>query len=244
MQIEAIRTEIFHLGQNLEQFLFDHLRAVETQKMEGAILVVTSKIVSLAENHVRKQSENKVELIKEEADHYLGEVAHGCHLTIKNGLMMIAAGIDLSNSECEEYILLPSDPFLSCERICHEIKKKRGLQNFGVLMCDSRTLPLRKGVLGCGLAYAGFRGLKNLIGVRDLFGRPLKMTQVNLLDALAGSAVMMMGEADEQRPLAIIHGAPVEFTNNAVPNEIIVEASDDLYYPIYRDLIAKNKEKK
>ncbi len=244
MQTQAIHTEIFHFGQNLEQFLFDHLKPYKVSELEASILVVTSKIVSLAERAVRRSTEDKELLVREEAEYYLGEIAHGCHLTIKNGLMMVGAGIDLSNSESQDYILLPRDPFFSAEQICRAIKTHLGLKKFGVLISDSRTLPLRKGVLGCGLGYAGFRGLQNLIGAHDLFGRPLKMTQVNLVDALASSAVMMMGEAAEQRPLALISGAPTEFTDEAVSNEIMIDVTGDLYYPMYRDLIAKNKEKK
>ncbi len=244
LQVQALKTEIFHARQDLGKFLLENLKPFSNENLENSILVVTSKILSLAEARLRPDHENKLDLIREEADQYLGEIGQACHLTIKHGLLMVGAGIDLSNSETQDYILLPQDPFASADKICREIKSTRKLKNFGILISDSRTLPLRKGVLGCGLAYAGFLAIKNLIGEKDLFARKLKMTQVNLLDALAGSAVMMMGEGAEQQPLALLRGAPVQFTDEKTENEIVIEATEDLYYPMYRDLILKNKEKK
>jgi F420-0:gamma-glutamyl ligase len=72
------------------------------------------------------------------------------------------------------------------------------------------------------------------IGHTDLFGKPLKQTRINMADALAASAVLVMGESDEQTPIAIIEDVPfVEFSDHAPTAEQLkawsVEMEDDLY---------------
>ena len=77
-----------------------------------------------------------------------------------------------------------------------------GWKNFGVLITDSHTTPLRRGVTGIALSYWGFSGVQNKVGTPDLFGRTLKMTHVNLADAFAAAAVLVMGESNESTPVA------------------------------------------
>jgi F420-0:gamma-glutamyl ligase len=205
LQVTPLRTSVFHLGQDLNRFV---LQSLPDGLREGAILAITSKIVSLAESRVVARSEaSKRELVIAEADHDLGEVAFECRLTIKHGLFIPSSGIDESNSERDEFILYPKDPLGSAQRLYDFLAETFKLRTFGVLMTDSHTLPLRQGVTGIALAYWGFHGVRNLVGQTDLFGRTLRMTQMDLADGLAAAAVMMMGEATETCPLALIENA-------------------------------------
>ena len=243
LSVQAIKTKIFRHGSELglTEFLASHLESVS---LERKVLVVTSKIVSLAEGQlVPQKSIEKGQLIKNEAEYYLGEVGHGCHLTIKHGILGLTAGIDVSNSTGGNFILLPKDPFKSAKDIYFNLKRKLDLKEFGVLISDSRTLPLRKGVLGCGLACFGFKPIQNEIGKEDLFNQKLKMTQINCMDALASAAVLVMGEANEQTPLALISGGPVAFGESFDVTDFRLEMSEDLYFPMYRDLIKHNQIK-
>ena len=75
------------------------------------------------------------------------------------------------------------------------------------------------------------------VGRPDLFGRPLEMTRVHMADALAAAAVLVMGEAAEQTPLALIDDVPfVEFQDHAPSAEELqkarIEMDDDLYEPL------------
>jgi F420-0:gamma-glutamyl ligase len=79
------------------------------------------------------------------------------------------------------------------------------------------------------LSYAGFQGVINKVGEQDLFGRELKMTQINVADALGAAAVLTMGEAAEQKPIAVINEIDVTFTNSNSRSEIEVPVEDDLY---------------
>ena len=231
-----IRTSVFHQGDDLIEFI---LRALDGKAIkEKSILAITTKIVSLAEGRVvAKKDIDKKSLIRQEADFYLGEIGQGISLTIKQGLLMAAAGIDESNSENGDYILHPRDLFVSAQKIRHALQEKLKLQDLGIILTDSRTNPLRLGVMGVGLAWAGFYPLRNLVGTEDIFGRPLKMTKVNLVDSLAAMAVLMMGEAAEQCPLCLIENAAVEFTDDPSEQEFILSPEDDVYRSLYQALI-------
>lgn len=236
LQIQPIQTRIFHAGESLAKFILEQLPADLVQ--EKMVLAVTSKIVSLAENRlVPKAGVEKQTLVKRESDHFLGEIAHGCSLTIKEGLFIPSAGIDESNSESDDYILYPQHPFKSAERLWKELRAAWKLKNLGILLTDSHTTPLRKGVTGISLAHWGFSGVKNKIDTPDLFGRKLKMTQMNLADGLAAATTLMMGEGDECTPLARVMGADVEFKERLDPMEVRMPLKEDLYYPFFRHLI-------
>lgn len=241
VKIIAIKTSLFSKDTDLTDFILKH---VGKHLKEKTILAVTSKILSIAENRtVPKKSIDKITLIKQECEHYLGNIGYGCHLTIKHNLLVPSAGIDESNSENGDYILYPKNPFTSATKIMTSLKKNIPLKDFGVIITDSHTSPRKVGVTGMALAYSGFLGIKNLVGQRDLFNRPLKITKINIADALAASAVLLMGEGSEQKPLAIINKAPVIFSKNNDYKESHISIEEDLYAPLYEPLIQKKAQK-
>jgi len=103
----------------------------------------------------------------------------------------------------------------------------------GVLIPDSRLLPFRAGAIGSAVGYAGFKGIRDYRGKPDIFGKKLKVSRTNIADGLATAAVIMMGEADEQQPLAIIKNAPVEFTDKIQDKEMLIDITDDIYRPLF-----------
>lgn len=233
LNVEAVRTRIFHAGEDLAEFILQETR--EVPKEEGLILAVTSKIMSLAENRlVPADGIEKPELVRREADEYLGEIGYGVHLTVKHGLFIASAGIDESNSESGGFILYPENPDLSAENLWQRLREAWGLRNFGVIVTDSHTTPLRRGVTGISLAHWGFHAVRDLVGSTDLFGRRIQVTTVNCADALAAAAVLLMGEGAERRPLAFIRGADVEFTERTRPGEVRIPLDEDIYSPVLR----------
>lgn len=236
----GVETSVFQLGDNLLDFIVRNLPA--DRLPERSVLAVTSKIVSLSESCViyKKDVPSKRDLVRREADHFLADASFGTTLTIKHGLFIPAAGIDESNAQGDFYILFPPDPFASARRLHEGLCAHYGRRELGVLLTDSHTHPLRKGVTGIGLAHWGFRAVRSLVGTGDLFGRELKMTNVNVIDALAVAAVYVMGEADESCPLAVIEDSSVEFTAEAAhPQEIRIPWQDDLYRVLYEQFLEK-----
>lgn len=206
---------------------------------EKSILVITSKVVSISQGRCVKIEDvpDKDELIKKEADFYLprektpkGWVV----LAMKHNILIPTAGIDESNAK-GHYILWPEKPFEAAKNIYDFIKKEHKLKKFGVIISDSHTVPLRWGTMGIALSYWGFWPLKDYRGKPDIFGRKLKITQSNVADALATSAVLIMGEGKEQTPLAIIEDIDfIRFDNFDFlkKNPLEITRKHDIYGPL------------
>ncbi len=237
MKIIPIKTRIFKENENLVNFILSHIKKIK----ENSIIIVTSKIVALSEcrTAVVKNEKEKDEVIKSECDFAMKTKL--VWLTIKDGMVLSSAGIDESNAN-GKIILLPKDSYKSASDIRKKLLKYFNLKNLGVIITDSRLLPLRAGVVGIALGYAGFRGIRNYKGTPDLFNRKLKMSRTDVADSLATSAVYLMGEGAECQPLAVITDSEVAFVDKINKNELLIDIKEDVYQPIF-EIIKKIKLK-
>jgi F420-0:gamma-glutamyl ligase len=225
MQVRPVRTRVYKEGENLETFIAEHLSGVPN----GSILTVTSKIVALSEGRTADISE-KQRLIASESD-YAKETKY-VTLTIKDGMVMPNAGIDDSNAD-GKIILLPKDSFAAAEKLRTALQLRYGIEKLGILITDSRVMPLRAGVVGVALGYAGFCGIRDYRGTPDIFGRTMEITQTNIADSLATAATLVMGEGGEQQPLAVVTEAPVQWNERIDKKELIMDSEDDMYGPLF-----------
>jgi dihydrofolate synthase / folylpolyglutamate synthase len=237
MMVEAIKTKVFRQKEDLGRFILEHVPELP----ERSILVVTSKIAALAEGRVREQlsDREKEKLIRDESD--FAVKTKFVWMTIKDGHVLASAGIDESNAH-GKLILLPKDSFKTAVRLRGILKKKYGIKNLGVIITDSSLSPLRLGTVGTALGYAGFKGLKDYRGKKDIFGRRFKFSTVNIADSLATAAVLCMGEGNERQPLALITEAPVEFKEKTSSRELRIAPDKDMFYPIFKGLNEKKKK--
>lgn len=235
MIIKAIKTRIFKENEPLLVFILEHIKTLR----EKDVLVITSKIVALAEGrtvtHVSRRQ--KIKIIKQESSFSFR--TKYAYLTIRDGVVMASAGIDESNAN-GKIILFPDDCYKSAREIHKKISKYFRLKKFGVLVTDSRLMPLRSGTVGMGMGYFGFRGIKSYVGKPDIFGRKLKVQRVNVVDSLASAAVFCMGEGKERKPLAVISGLEddgglVFEKKNVSNNSLSIPIKDDLYGPFFRN---------
>jgi coenzyme F420-0:L-glutamate ligase len=237
MQVRPVKTRVFKEN----EYLVDFIRAHIPKLKDGSVLVVTSKIVALAEGRTRKRVNlmTKEKLIRAESDYAVP--TKWVWLTLKDGLIVSSAGIDESNSEHGKFILLPKNSYASAARLRAALKKAYKIKNLGVIIPDSRTVPLRAGVMALALGYAGIKGLRDYRGKPDIFGRPFKFERTGVVDSLSTAAALVMGEGNEQHPLAVIRGAPVEFTERVNKNELRIAPEDDMYLPFLSKLIKRKK---
>jgi coenzyme F420-0:L-glutamate ligase len=228
MIVKAIKTKIFKEGDDLFSFIIKHLKKIP----EASVLVVTSKIVSLSEGRVvdYQGEAAKVELIKAESD--LAIPTKYVWLTVKDKMVMASAGIDESNAD-GKLILLPKDSFASAAILRAKLKKQFNLKQLGVIITDSRTIPLRAGTTGVALGYAGLQGLKQYRGQKDIFGRKFEFARVSVVDGLAAAAVLEMGEGNECRPLALIKEASIKFQERINRRELDIDLAEDMYAPFF-----------
>ena len=96
---------------------------------------------------------------------------------------------------------------------------------------------MRWGVTGITIAHSGFKALNDYREKPDIFGRKLKVTQTNIMDGLASSAVLAMGEGKEQTPLALLEDIPFVRFHARNPSQrelkdLHISVEDDLYAPL------------
>lgn len=215
----------------------------------GDILVMTSKIIALEQGRMVKLSTVKAskkakklakefslkpeiaELIIQEADKILGGVKKAV-LTFKNGILIANAGIDESNVPKGYAILWPKNPEKEAEKIRKKINKR-----IGVVIIDSTCAPLRKGTRGLALAIAGFFGIIDERGKKDLFGKKMRITTRNIADQIAAAASLVMGERNERIPVVIMRGLKVKFTDQTakkLTKELLMERKKDLFKDILK----------
>jgi coenzyme F420-0:L-glutamate ligase/coenzyme F420-1:gamma-L-glutamate ligase len=123
---------------------------------------------------------------------------------------MANGGIDQSNlgpGGDGRVLLLPRDPDAAAVRL------RAGLMGAGpghdapgLIIADSFGRPWRVGVTNVAIGAAGLPALIDRRGDHDRGGRPMAVTQVALADLAASAAGLIMGEADEGVPAAIIRG--------------------------------------
>lgn len=227
----AINTRVFCEGEDLATFIIEYVPGLH----DHSILVVTSKIVALAERRTVPLTDDVgfEALVRSESEFAMA--TEHVWLTVKEGVVMASAGIDRSNA-ANRLILLPKDSNTAAYELRRRLMEQFNLKTLGVLITDSRILPLRAGVTGVALGYAGFRGIRDYRGKPDIFGRPMEFSMTNIADSLATTAVLLMGEAAEQQPIAHIENAPVEFCNTVNRNELCVDINDDVYRPLFNAL--------
>ncbi len=196
-------------------------------------------MVAIDEGRCIKKNESggREALAKREADAFIErtESTGGRTLITRMGSALVGfSGVDPLG---EYYVLWPSEPQKSAERLLLWLKKHYSISHLGLIITDSHSVPLRRGVVGFAIAWAGFLPLVDSGKTEDFFGGITTGTTINLPDALAAAANLVMGEGNEQTPLAIIRGVP-HLKNPLTPRpgkegsfEVLPE--EDIYAPLF-----------
>ncbi len=236
MQVRAIKT---HKITEKDDDLFKLLDRYITTFNDDSVLVITSKIVSICEGSIIPQdSADKDKLIKENAQLYLDrdKSRYNVMMTIRDNMLAASSGIDESNG-FGHYILWPKNAQGTANKVRDYLIKRFKIVKAGVIITDSRTSPLKWGTTGVAIAFSGFEAIQDYIGTEDIFGRKFEFVKLNVVDGLASSAVVIMGEGKEQTPLALIEDLPFVKFQDRNPTEqelegLRIEIDDDLYEPI------------
>ena len=237
MDVRAIRTRLFTPNEKLSKFVIEHLPKLR----EGDVVVVTSKIVALAQGRIVsiRTPKEKERWIRRGSSKTVR--TPWCFLTRLNGEWCASAGVDESNAD-GKLILFPENVQREAQKLRLSLCRSFGIKKLGVILTDTRLIPMRKGAMGVAVAFSGIEPIRNYIGKLDLFGRQLKMTQTATVQPLAAAAVFAMGEGDEQKPLALIRHAFIEFTKRSISLEsLIVDPADDLYGYAYSASVRRSR---
>ncbi len=220
-------------GDDLAGIIGRGLKDCDISLQDGDILVLAQKIISKSEGRYAAldsvspsvaamelagevdKDPRLVELILSESKTVVRKRKGVLIVEHNLGIVMANAGIDASNVEpleddksgeaAQQVLLLPENPDASCKDLRDRFQTKTGA-DIAVIINDSVGRAWRNGTVGMAIGTAGIDALLDLNGRPDLFDRPLQATQVGLADELSSAASIVMGQADEGRPVVHIRG--------------------------------------
>lgn len=263
MQIAPLKTAVLLKNFDLLETIKKTLVKNRIKLKNGDIVVVSSKVVALSQGRVvdlesvkpsaaakkmratrygtGKEDPRIIELVLREAQ---AVIPGRMLITLTNHVLIPEAGIDLSNSPKGVAILWPREPFEAARRLWKTLRAAYRVKELGVVISDSHCQPLRWGTTGVALAWAGFEGVEDARGQKDIYGTPLKITRKAVADNLAAASMIVMGEAGERCPLVHVAGAPVKFTRRVQSaKDFFVSPRDCIFGGIYGKAFVKKAQR-
>lgn len=215
---------------NIFSLIDDYISDVK----DGDVILFASKVISIHQGRCieKNKVQSKKELIKLESERYLQRKIHS-FITITHNALGINAGIDPYD---DYYIFLPFQPQSIAKELHLYIKKKFKLKELGVIITDSHSIPLRRGVM----CYAvGFYGLNPLIDHGE--SQSFAGWTVNIVDSIAAFGGIYLGEAENQQtPITIVRGLHfIEFSEKKYEGLFFVK-DDDLYEKMFKFFYSKS----
>lgn len=217
--------------------------------LDGDVVVVAQKVVSKVEDRAVRLADvapsasahetaaraekdpAMVELIAAESQELM-RVTPGVIITRhRTGHVLANAGIDASNvshADGETALLWPLDPDASARRLRAALEDAFGVR-LAVIVSDSLGRAWRMGTTGSAIGSSGLKPLRDRRGESDLFGRELQATVIGVADEITAAASLVMGEAAEGSPVAIVRGAIYDADENAGIGDILRPLDKDLF---------------
>jgi coenzyme F420-0:L-glutamate ligase/coenzyme F420-1:gamma-L-glutamate ligase len=112
----------------------------------------------------------------------------------------------VASGEDPTVLLWPLDPDASARGLRAALEAATGAR-LAVIVSDSVGRAWRLGTTGTAIGCAGLKPLRDRRGETDLFGRELQATVIGVADEIAAAASLVIGEAAEGTPVAIVSGA-------------------------------------
>ncbi len=248
VQVLPIRgLPIIKKGDNLARLISNAAQKQGTPLKDGDIIVVTHVVVSKAEGHVYSLNEvvpsrfaetiakkldkdpALVEVILRES-RAIRRMGDGHLITeTHHGFICANAGVDQSNVSGGRIVApLPKNPDRSARSIRDEIKKLNG-RDVAVIVSDTHGRPFRMGEINIAIGVAGINPIRDRRGETDLFRYVLHVKQTAIADELASAAELVIGQAKEGIPAAIVRGYKYPHAENASAKMLIRTRRKDLF---------------
>jgi len=210
---------------------------------EKDIIIISSTIVSKSENRIfsldgikvtgraetiaKKNSNDPrfVQIVLDESEEVLLDSPF-LLVRMKNGSICVNAGIDRSNVEGQENVLLlPEVPDDSAGRIRDSLFKLTG-KKVSVIITDTNGRAFRIGQTGAAIGITGIKPTRDWRGTKDLFGRVLEVKNEAVVDEIAGFGNFLMGEGNGGTPVVIIRGLNLYHESSGIKELIRPERED------------------
>jgi coenzyme F420-0:L-glutamate ligase len=234
-------------GDDLAELIAQHAPPLA----DGDVLVVTSKAVSKVEGRL---------LVLDTADEDAREAARQAAIDTeavrvvatrgtlrivetRHGLVLAAAGVDLSNVARNELALLPIDPDASAQLLREALRERLGV-DLGVIISDSMGRPWRAGITDTAIGVAGITAVTDPRGRTDVYGNTLVVTQVAIADELAAAGDLVKGKLGGI-PVAVVRGFARDgkLDDDGMGSRTLIRgAEDDLFRLGTSEAIAVGRE--
>jgi coenzyme F420-0:L-glutamate ligase / coenzyme F420-1:gamma-L-glutamate ligase len=246
LQLHPVRIPLVKPGDDLAEMILDSASRGDTPLQDGDVLVITHKVVSKAEGRLvelstvepsQKAQEYSlqtgkdprvVELVLRES-RAVRRIVPGVLITeTRQGFVCANSGIDKSNVEgADTYVLLPLDPDTSARAI--RLRLRELGVDVAVIISDTHGRAHKAGEVNVAIGASGLSVLNDRRGEHDLFGYELKVKTTAVADELASAAELVIGQADEGIPAAIIRGYKYRMSEDSKAADLVWPSEKDLF---------------
>ncbi|MFN4336399.1 MAG: coenzyme F420-0:L-glutamate ligase [Candidatus Nitrosocaldus sp.] len=235
---------------DLASLILYSIRVNGLELVDKDVVVVTQKIVSKAEGRVvdlrdvtpsvnavkiaeeQGKDPRVVELMLREAKRVVA-IENGVIITeTRHGFVCANSAIDGSNVEDGYVTLLPIDPDESARRIRDGLINATG-KRVAVIISDTFGRPFREGQVNVAIGIAGIKPIIDYRGLKDMYGKELRVTSIAVVDEMASAAELVMGKS-RGVPVAIVRGLEYEDAEDVSIKELIREQSRDIFLKLAR----------
>jgi coenzyme F420-0:L-glutamate ligase/coenzyme F420-1:gamma-L-glutamate ligase len=206
------------------------LLAAEPDLADGDVVVVTSKVVSKAEGRLiavtGDRETARQQAIEDETVRVVAQRGPTRIVETRHGLILAAAGVDVSNTPAGTLVLLPLDPDASARALRDRIAELAGVR-VAVIVSDTMGRAWRKGLTDQAIGAAGISAIRDYRGRTDAHGNDLAVTEMADADQLAGAAELVKGKLDGT-PFAIVRGLDYD-QNDGGARVLVRPAAEDMF---------------
>jgi coenzyme F420-0:L-glutamate ligase/coenzyme F420-1:gamma-L-glutamate ligase len=193
-------------GEDVAAILQAALAEMGLDLEDGDVVVVTHKIVSKAEGRIAPaatEAEYRA-AVEEEAATIIRRRGDLVIAQTKHGFICANAGVDRSNIDGDRIVLLPERPDRSAATIRSKLEAATGT-HIAVIISDTFGRPWRRGLTDVAIGVAGMAVIEDLRGTVDMHGRTLEVSEIAIVDEIAGAADLAMGKSTGI-PAAVVRG--------------------------------------
>lgn len=217
MDIRVIPVEGLPLFKEGDDVAKEICTSVELE--DGDIVAVASSVYSKAKGHTRNLSEitatprahriagmcgedpRFIQAVLDASEDILLEAPFVLS-TLACGHVGVRAGVDQSNIDDGQLILLPPDPMAAADEIRRGIRECARV-DVSVIITDTCGRAFRRGQTGIAVGWSGITAIADYRGDHDLFGHVLEITEEAVVDEIAGFANFVMGESNRGVPAVV-----------------------------------------
>lgn len=240
-------------GDDLAALISEGLTRLELSLCDHDVLIVTSKLLSRAEDcfvdlSTIEPSTQAMELASEvEKDPRLVELVLRQSISVSRkapgvlitrhrlGFVSANAAIDASNAAPGRartgsgpwVLTMPLDPDKSASTLRASLEQQHNVR-VGLVVSDSQGRPFRLGTVGMAVGTSGVPPLCDHRGREDRFGRVLEATSTAVADQLCAIADLVAGQSSESRPVTHVRGLTFDEATDGA-RTLIRPADGDLY---------------